>query len=172
MSEVTEEQWHVQIEAGDVRLWTLDQLDAAFKAELVDESTFVLEVGKTEWMQLGTLLGGGSDDEDGAESEAAPPAPLAIVSAPQARTALAPVMAITAGPSNEAASLGPYSTTTPYSTAPMAADIDDLESPASFRGSRKRPIAIGIGVALLAAGVAVLRPRAVVSRPRSLHRRK
>jgi len=58
MSEATEEQWHVQIEAGDVRLWTLDQLDAAFKAELVDESTFVLEVGKTEWMQLGTLLGG------------------------------------------------------------------------------------------------------------------
>ena len=61
MSEAMEEQWHVQIEEGDVRLWTLDQLDAAFKADLVDENTFVLEVGKTEWMQLGALLGG--DDE-------------------------------------------------------------------------------------------------------------
>src|ERR1700720_3855967 len=70
MSEVTEEQWHVQVEAGDVRLWTLDQLDAAFKAELVDESTFVLEVGKTEWMQLGTLLGG--DDDASPAVETAP----------------------------------------------------------------------------------------------------
>jgi hypothetical protein len=138
MSEVTEEQWHVQVEAGDVRLWTLDQLDAAFKAELVDESTFVLEVGKTEWMQLGTLLGGGDEDEESApEAEAAP---AYVRAAP-----LAPVML-----SESPASMGPYS------TAPMASDIgDDLDSPASFRASRKRPVAIGIGVVLLAAGVAV-----------------
>jgi hypothetical protein len=132
--EQSEEQWHVQVEAGDVRLWTLDQLDAAFKAELVDESTFVLEVGKTEWMQLGTLLGGDGDDEP-APSEVAP-----------AHAPIAPVMfSETPGPM----SLGPYS------TAPMASDIDDFDSPDSFRGSRKRPIAIGIGVALLAAGIAV-----------------
>jgi hypothetical protein len=145
MSEATEEQWHVQIEEGDVRLWTLDQLDAAFKAELVDESTFVLEVGKTEWMQLGTLLGGDGDDE--APSEAAPAvASVASVQAP----ALAPVMFVE-----------PPNTMSPYSTAPMASDIDDLDSPAAFRSgsSRKRPIAIGIGVALLAAGVAVFASR-------------
>jgi hypothetical protein len=131
MSEVTEEQWHVQVEAGDVRLWTIDQLDAAFKAELVDESTFVLEVGKTEWMQLGTLLGGEDD------------APPAVEPAP-ASSHLAPVMF------SDVPSIGPYS------TAPMASDIaDDLESPASFRGSRKRPIALGLGVVVLAAGVAV-----------------
>jgi len=153
MSEVTEEQWHVQIEAGDVRLWTLDQLDAAFKAELVDESTFVLEVGQTEWMQLGTLLGGG--DEVDAPEAALPPvspvgvAPAAISFAPAAPV-VAPVMLA------DAASLGPYSTSSPYSTAPMAADVDDdLESPSSFRGSKKRPVAIFVGVALLAAGVAV-----------------
>jgi hypothetical protein len=133
MSEATEDQWHVQVEAGDVRLWTLDQLDAAFKAELVDESTFVLEVGKTEWMQLGTLLGGDDDD-----------APSAVEAAP-AYNHVAPVMY-----GEAPLSIGPYS------TAPMAADIgDDFDSPASFRGSRKRPIAIGLGVALLAAGVAV-----------------
>jgi hypothetical protein len=160
MSEVTEEQWHVQVEAGDVRLWTLDQLDAAFKAEVVDESTFVLEVGKTEWMQLGTLLGGGGDD---GEPEAAPepahvysreaiaPAAFAASAIPTARqgSPIAPVIispTITQAPP----SMGPYS------TAPVAADIDDdFESPSSFRGSRKKPIAIGIGVALLAAGVAV-----------------
>ena len=60
--EVRRASWHVQVARGDVRLWTLDQLDAAFKAELVDESTFVLEVGKTEWMQLGTLLGLGDEE--------------------------------------------------------------------------------------------------------------
>jgi hypothetical protein len=135
--EQSEDQWHVQIEAGDVRLWTLDQLDAAFKAELVDESTFVLEVGKTEWMQLGTLLGGGDDEES-----APAPAPAVVIS--QAPQALAPVMLSEPPPS-----MGPYS------TAPMASDIDDFEPPASFGRSRKKPIAIGFGVALLAAGVAV-----------------
>ena len=142
MNEVSDpDQWHVQVEAGDVRLWTLDQLDAAFKAELVDEKTFVLEVGKTEWMTLGTLLGGDDDEEPAPAVEAVPayvrPAPVAPVIFSEL-------------PHEPPHSMGPYS------TAPMAADIgDDFDSPASFRGSRKRPIVIGIGVALLAAGVAV-----------------
>jgi hypothetical protein len=146
MSEVTEEQWHVQVEAGDVRLWTLDQLDAAFKAELVDESTFVLEVGKTEWMQLGTLLGGGDEEDSAPEAEAAAAYVREARAAVVPLAPVAPVIFAEAPPS-----FGPYS------TAPMAADIgDDFDSPASFRGrSRKRPIAIGIGVLLLAAGVAV-----------------
>jgi hypothetical protein len=151
MSEATEEQWHVQIEAGDVRLWTLDQLDAAFKAELVDESTFVLEVGKTEWMQLGTLLGGGEEGSSSEAEEACAPAPA--VNAPAPVLNIAPVMFVE-----------PPNTMSPYSTAPMASDIDDLDSPASFRGSsRKRPIAIGVGIALLAAGVAVFASRGASS---------
>jgi hypothetical protein len=138
------EQWHVQVEAGDVRLWTLDQLDAAFKAELVDESTFVLEVGKTEWMQLGTLLGG-DDEEPAAAQPPAPPARAALGLQIESYTPIAPVMFHDANPL--------VGDVPPYSTAPMAADIDD-ESPASFRGSRKRPMAIGFGVALVAAGIA------------------
>ncbi len=143
MVQATEEQWHVQVEAGDVRLWTLDQLDAAFKAELVDESTFVLEVGKTEWMQLGTLLG--IDDEPSEPLASETPAAFVASTSPVSTYApVAPVMFSEPPPS-----MGPYS------TAPVAADIDDDESPASFRGSSKRPLAIGFGVALLAAGVAV-----------------
>jgi hypothetical protein len=132
MDQTTEEQWHVQIESGDVRLWTLDQLDAAFKAELVDESTFVLEVGKTEWMQLGTLLGLGDDEPEET------PAPVATATS---RAPIAPIMF-----SDPPPSVGPYS------TAPMASDIDFEESPASFRKSRKGPIVFG--VALVAAGIA------------------
>ncbi len=155
MSEATEEQWHVQIEEGDVRLWTLDQLDAAFKADLVDESTFVLEVGKTEWMQLGTLLGG-DDDEEAAASEAPPASSYAAAAA----AAAVPAAAV--------ASVGPILfaeppvSRGPYSTAPVAADIDDdFDAPAPFRRSSKKPVVIGIGaVALLAAGVAVFASRA------------
>jgi hypothetical protein len=135
MDQATEEQWHVQVESGDVRLWTLDQLDAAFKAELVDESTFVLEVGKTEWMQLGTLLG--LDGEDSEPEEAPVRVAPVVFNAP-----IAPVITF----DDAAPSVGPYS------TAPMASDIDYEESPASFRRSRKGPIVFG--VALVAAGVA------------------
>jgi hypothetical protein len=161
MSEVTEEQWHVQIEAGDVRLWTLDQLDAAFKAELVDESTFVLEVGQTEWMQLGTLLGGGEEVPEAAPAatDDVASAPVSAYAATVAFTGQAPApqsMNVAPVLVADAAAMGPYSTSSPYSTAPMAADVgDDFEPPASFRGSKKRPVAIFVGVALLAAGVAV-----------------
>jgi hypothetical protein len=137
MDQATDEQWHVQVEAGDVRLWTLDQLDAAFKAELVDESTFVLEVGKTEWMQLGTLLGLDGEDDEPEEAPVRAAAPVAF------KAPVAPVITFDDVP---APSVGPYS------TAPMASDIDYEESPASFRRSRKGPIVFG--VALAAAGVA------------------
>jgi hypothetical protein len=137
----SEEQWHVQVTKGDVRLWTIDQLDAAFKAELVDESTYVLEVGKTEWMQLGILLGLG-------EEEAAPPAaaPIAPVYA-----ALAPEPFV---PSVSPVTLGESPSIAPYSTAPIAADLDDLDSPAAFRSSKKGPKLIGAGVAVVLAAAA------------------
>jgi hypothetical protein len=132
------DQWHVQVEPGDVRLWTLDQLDAAFKADLVDESTFVLEVGQTEWMTLGTLLGGGEDEE--ASAPAAAPAPK-LGAQIESYTPIAPVMF------HDVVSNGPNS------TAPFATDIDD-DAPESLRRSRKRPFAIGASIALLVAGAA------------------
>src|SRR5262249_35460074 len=85
-----------------------------------DEKTFVLEVGKTEWMTLGTLLGG-------EEPEAAPPvASLGVQVA--SYTPIAPVMFHDVLPNG------------PNSTAPVAADIDD-DVPESFNRSRKRPSA-------------------------------
>jgi hypothetical protein len=129
-----QEQWHVQVEPGDVRLWTLDQLDAAFKADLVDEKTFVLEVGKTEWMTLGTLLG--------SEEEPAPSAAPANALGAQVAsyTPIAPVMFHDVAPNG------------PNSTAPVATDIDDDIPPSLARS--KKPFAVGATVALLVAGAA------------------
>lgn len=122
MVQATEEQWHVQVEAGDVRLWTLDQLDAAFKAELVDESTFVLEVGKTEWMQLGTLLG--IDDEPSEPLASETPAAFVALTSPVSTYApVAPVMFSEPPPS-----MGPYS------TAPVAVTSTTTSHPLRSAG--------------------------------------
>jgi hypothetical protein len=48
----TEDRYHTQIEDGDVRLFTLDQLDAAFNAGLIHENTYVCLEGDTEWLTL------------------------------------------------------------------------------------------------------------------------
>jgi hypothetical protein len=131
MSE-SETLWHVQVEEGLVKVWSLDQLDAAFKAGLIDEATFVLEEGSHEWLTLGALLG--SDEPE------APPvreSPIPQSYAPQSMTP---------------ASLTPMSFS-PQSTSPMVSDLDD-DMPVQFR-SKKRGLVIGMSLVLVAAGVAI-----------------
>ncbi len=53
--------WHVQLESGEVGKMNLDTLDAAFQAGVIDEETFVLAPGGTEWVKLGAALGDESD---------------------------------------------------------------------------------------------------------------
>jgi hypothetical protein len=67
--------WYVQMDNGDLRELTLDELDEAFNAGLIHENTFVMEVGGTEWQTLADVAGLNE------EEEAPPPAP---VYAPQA----------------------------------------------------------------------------------------
>jgi pyruvate/2-oxoglutarate dehydrogenase complex dihydrolipoamide acyltransferase (E2) component len=68
----TEDRYHTQVEAGDVRLFTLDQLDAAFNAGLIHENTYVCLEGGDEWLTLGEVAGLGNE-----EPEPAPmPAPV------------------------------------------------------------------------------------------------
>jgi hypothetical protein len=59
----TEDRYHTQIEAGDVRLFTLDQLDAAFNAGLIHENTYVCLEGGSEWLTLGEVAGLGQEEE-------------------------------------------------------------------------------------------------------------
>ncbi|MBX3198754.1 MAG: hypothetical protein KF894_11510 [Labilithrix sp.] len=50
------ELWHVQL-GGVVRTMSLDELDAAFQAGVVDERTMVLKAGALRWSTLGDAAG-------------------------------------------------------------------------------------------------------------------
>jgi hypothetical protein len=151
MSE-TETVWHVQVEGEGVKIWSLDQLDAAYKAGLVDDATFVFEDGASEWQTLGALLNGDDGDDD--EPEAAPAPPMHASVAPQSFGPASYTPQSLAPQAFTPQSFAPTSLM-PQSTAPMVSDIDDFEAPAQFR-SKKRGFAIAGTVALLACGVAVL----------------
>lgn len=58
----SEDRYYTQVEAGDVRLFTLDQLDAAFNAGLIHENTYVCLEGESEWQTLGEVAGLGQED--------------------------------------------------------------------------------------------------------------
>src|SRR5438067_12441837 len=62
--------YHVLLGGGQLRVLSLDELDAAFNAGSIDERTFVLAPGSTEWTRLGDLAG---LDED------PPPAPAPVM---------------------------------------------------------------------------------------------
>jgi hypothetical protein len=68
----TEDRYHTQVDAGDVRLFTLDQLDAAFNAGLIHENTYVCLEGGSEWLTLGEVAGLGDQEPEPA------PAPVPV----------------------------------------------------------------------------------------------
>ena len=52
-----EELWYVKLANGDVHRVTIDQLDGAFQAGHIDESTMVLAAGASQWTKLGDMAG-------------------------------------------------------------------------------------------------------------------
>jgi hypothetical protein len=145
MSE-TETVWHVQVEDEGVKIWSLDQLDAAYKAGLVDDETFVFEDGASEWQTLGALLNGDDDEPE--------PPPVRESAAPQSFGPPSYVPQSLAPQAFTPQSFAP-SSLMPQSMAPMVSDIDELEVPAQFR-SKKRGFGIVAAVAFVTCGVAVL----------------
>lgn len=75
----TEDRYYTQVEEGDVRLFTLDQLDAAFNAGLIHENTYVCLEGDSKWLTLAEVAGLG--DEGDEEPVSAPH----LIAAPQAQ---------------------------------------------------------------------------------------
>jgi hypothetical protein len=67
---MSEELWYVKLANGDVHRVTLDQLDGAFQAGHIDESTMVLAAGASTWNKLGDLAGIDNEDEAGGDSSA------------------------------------------------------------------------------------------------------
>ena len=153
----TEDRYHTQIEAGDVRLFTLDQLDAAFNAGLIHENTYVCLEGDSQWLTLGEVAGLGDEEEP----VSAPHLIAASVPQPRALTAVSPYGAYAASPSVIPAA--PYSVAPmvmPRSIAPVSSDLsfdDDFEMMAMRPKRRLGKVVAGLAVlALGAAGFSVV----------------
>ncbi len=144
----TEDRYHTQIEAGDVRLFTLDQLDAAFNAGLIHENTYVCLEGGSDWLTLGEVAGLGDEEPESAPVHAA-------VSVPQSRqlTAAPTYGAYAASPSVIPAA--PYSVAPmvmPRSIAPVTNDLsfdDDFEMMAMRPKRRAGKVVAGLAVLAL-----------------------
>ena len=65
-----EELWYVKLPNGDVHRVTIDQLDGAFQAGHIDESTMVLAAGASQWTKLGDIAG--LDEESAPDPQPAP----------------------------------------------------------------------------------------------------
>lgn len=69
----TDDLWHVQLSTGERRTWTLDQLDAAYRASLVDDDTYVCGPGSQRWATLGEVAGADADEPQQPVSLPPPP---------------------------------------------------------------------------------------------------
>lgn len=52
-----EERWHVAFSPSDLRVLTVEQLDSAYRLNLVNNSTKVWKKGMAEWLPLGVVAG-------------------------------------------------------------------------------------------------------------------
>jgi hypothetical protein len=170
-----EELWYVKVADDDVHRMTLDQLDGAFQAGHIDESTMVLAADATEWARLGELLGLDDASEASEEPhavEAAPlvanvapayVAPVPVVAAQPVMTRSAPVatMPMAAAPMARPISMAPPPAFVPNTLRPMSLDFEDGELDAPFRRSSRKGWIVGIiGVAAIAGGVGFAATRA------------
>ena len=147
----TEDRYHTQVEAGDVRLFTLDQLDAAFNVGLIHENTYVCLEGGTEWLTLAEVAGLGDEEPISAPFPVAAPvsyhsAPPSVISAP---SSVIPPTTYSFAP-----------TAMPRSIAPVVNDLsfDDDYAMMAMRPKRRigKVLALLTVVGLAAAGFAVV----------------
>lgn len=125
-----EDIWHVQLATGDVRPMTLDELDRAFHAGVLDAQSHVFAPGASVWVPLGQIAG--LDASEAPEAEA----PVA---------SLAPVAMAPAGESSQPRSSG----------LDVHEDATDLDMLAAGFARRRRRMALlgGTAVGIALAGV-------------------
>ena len=132
----TDDRYYTQVEAGDVRLFTLDQLDAAFNAGLIHENTYVCLEGDSQWLTLAEVAGLGDEEPE-------------VVSAP------APVPYYGVAASRSVAP-SPYSSPyyVPPSIAPVTNDLsfDDSDADMMSMRPKRRLGKVVAGLAVMALG--------------------
>ena len=144
----TEDRYHTQIEAGDVRLFTLDQLDAAFNAGLIHENTYVCLEGGSDWLTLGEVAGLGDEEPESAPVPVAAPFPQSrqLTAAPTYGGYAASPSVIPAAPYSVAPMV------MPRSIAPVTNDLsfdDDFEMMAMRPKRRAGKVVAGLAVLAL-----------------------
>lgn len=70
-----QEIWHVMIARDDLKRMNVDQLDDAFRLDIVDASTLVWKQGMDTWRRLGSIAGIDDEQETIARAPARPLAP-------------------------------------------------------------------------------------------------
>ncbi|HEY2406282.1 MAG TPA: hypothetical protein VGI10_09775 [Polyangiaceae bacterium] len=70
--------WHVAFSSEDVRVWSLDQLNDAFRFDVVTAATLVQKHGSQGWQRLGVMAG---IEPDGTPADTAAPSPQAVARA-------------------------------------------------------------------------------------------
>ena len=156
-SQATEDFWHVQLPSGEVRFWSLEELDDAFQREEIDGSTYVLKQGETVWQTLSELLG----LDEGAAAPAAPLAPAAFATsmtpAPVAMYGADASPLFSAEPLSAAASLRPVAFDTADVSNPYGLDLDDDDMARALAPKRRRMAvmagAVALGLAVAAVGI-------------------
>jgi hypothetical protein len=137
----TEDRFYTQVDAGDVRLFTLDQLDAAFNAGLIHENTYVCREGESTWLTLADVAGLGEEEPE--------PAPISVVAPIPHRGGFAASPSII--PS------APYSVSPmvmPPSIAPVSRNfaLDDLDDDMFGKPRKSHAGKIVAGLAVVALG--------------------
>lgn len=61
---MSEDMWHVQIEPGEIKTVTLEQLDDMYRLELISASTLVWQPGMPKALPLSVIAGIEDDEED------------------------------------------------------------------------------------------------------------
>ena len=182
MATEADDRWYVQFDSQEVRLMTLDEIQAAFEAGEIHEKTYLIEVGASNWQTLADVAGLNEEDEQ-PEAEAAPepavaPAPVfaqaPVSAAPvQPRPVQAPVQAAQSFPPAAAPiSAAPQSAWPPVATArapqslapsapfssglnstiPVVQDLDLDMSGASFKSGKRTALIAGLAAVVVLGG--------------------
>lgn len=114
---MSEEMWHVQIEPGDVKHLTLEQLDDMFRLDLISGDTLVWQPGMEKALPLSVVAG--IDDDEEEESEVMEIEPELIPEPGYSAHSVAPASTgYRASPSVSAWPAAPVSASTYPSAAP------------------------------------------------------
>lgn len=124
--------WRVQLGTGEIRAMSLDALDEAFQAGIIDEGTPVLAPGATSWTKLADAAGLDAPMQDMPDANVPSVAPLAV-----------------SVDASSAHHFGRHVVPAPDASLPDL-DLDSLE-PDAFKPKRGR-VFVGIGLAVMLVG--------------------